>query len=113
MERELEKIYAEKQRDLLDYLDKHNIKVLYGLDVIEDKSIKEKTKYYFVNEKDRTDFVEELGKDECYLYEITDFDNIHYAKAVPSLCGENGVEFGSIGSLMKFKQELKFIKLII
>ena len=111
MERELEEVYAEKQRDLLDYLDKHNIKVLYGLDVVENTSIGEKTKYYFVNEKDRSDLVEKFGEDECDQYEVTDFDNLHYAKAVPSLCGENGVQFGSIGSLLKFKQELKFIKI--
>lgn len=109
MERELEEVYAEKQRDLVDYLDKHNIKVLYALNVIEPNSLMGKTKYLFVNEEDRDALAEKIEKDKFEKYEVTNFDNLYYSNVVPSLCGSNGVEFGSIASLLKFKQELKYI----
>lgn len=111
MERELQKNYEEKQRDLTDYLEKHDIKVLYGLEVNEDNSVGGKIQYYFLYKEDWEDAIEQFGDTEYRKYEITDFNDIYYDKGVPTFSGDNGVEFGSIGGLIKFKQELRFIKI--
>ncbi|WP_010239127.1 hypothetical protein [Clostridium arbusti] len=122
-ENELEEIYAKKKKDLIDYLEENNIKTLYGVDIEqlhngEDGNVKKTTKYYFVEEKHRDDMAKEIKKastesSDCIQYEITDFDNIEYERFLPSLCGENEVEFGSISGIIKFKQKLKFIKVEI
>ncbi|AJA47231.1 hypothetical protein CPAST_c11310 [Clostridium pasteurianum DSM 525 = ATCC 6013] len=111
MEKELEQIYKEKLKSLTDYLDKHDIKVLYVLEVNEKNSIGGKIQYYFVHEEDREHAIEKFKDYQYKKYEITEFDDIYYDKGVPTFSGDNGVEFGSIVGLIKFKQELRFIKI--
>lgn len=123
-ENELEEIYAKKKKDLIDYLGENDIKTLYSVDIDElhngeDGCVKKTTKYYFVDEKDRDSMVEEIQKssstpdDVCTSYEVTDFNSMEYERFLPSLYSENGIEFGSVTGLVKFKKKLKFIKVSI
>lgn len=111
MDKELVEVYEAKQKNLNEYLSKHNIEVLYVLEVSENNSIGGIIQYYFLYKEDLEEAVKQFSNRKYEKYEITNFDNIFYDKGVPTFLGSNGVEFGSISGLDKFKQELKYIKI--